>query len=92
MAMLEPVKGKVGPKAEMARLLKQMMHIRAFEEKVFELLARDVLKGASHVYAGQEAVAVGAMSAIGPNDYITSTHRGHGHCPVSYTHLTLPTN
>ena len=60
--------------------LKKMMQIRAFESKVFELLARDVLKGASHVYAGEEAVAVGACSAIGPDDYITSTHRGHGHC------------
>jgi len=57
-----------------------MMMIRAFEDKVFELLARDVLKGASHVYAGEEAVAVGACAAIGPDDYITSTHRGHGHC------------
>jgi pyruvate dehydrogenase E1 component alpha subunit len=60
--------------------LKKMMQIRAFEDKVFELLARDVLKGASHVYAGEEAIAVGACGAIGPDDYITSTHRGHGHC------------
>jgi TPP-dependent pyruvate/acetoin dehydrogenase alpha subunit len=60
-------------------LLRRMMEIRAFEDKVFELLARDVLKGASHVYAGQEAVAVGACSAIDDRDYITSTHRGHGH-------------
>ncbi len=70
----------VEPKEELRGYLKQMMQIRAFEEKVFELLARDVLKGASHVYAGQEAVAVGACSEIGPDDYITSTHRGHGHC------------
>jgi len=60
--------------------LRRMMMIRAFEDKVFELLARDVLKGASHVYAGEEAVAVGACAAIGPDDFITSTHRGHGHC------------
>ena len=80
MGMLEAVTGTIGPKDEMARLMKQMMHIRAFEDKVFELLGRDVLKGASHVYAGQEAVAVGAMSSIGAKDYITSTHRGHGHC------------
>ena len=82
MAMLEPVvvKGKVGPKDQMRFLLKQMMQIRAFEDKVFELLSRDILKGATHVYAGQEAVAVGAMQAIGRKDLITSTHRGHGHC------------
>lgn len=66
--------------AEYRVYLKKMMQIRAFEDKVFELLARDVLKGASHVYAGQEAVAVGACACIGPDDYITSTHRGHGHC------------
>ena len=65
---------------EKVHFLHQMMHIRAFENKVFELLARDVLKGASHVYAGQEAIAVGACSVIEPTDYITSTHRGHGHC------------
>ncbi len=67
-------------KNEYLGYLRKMMCIRAFEEKVFELLARDVLQGASHVYAGEEAVAVGACAAIGPDDYITSTHRGHGHC------------
>ena len=66
--------------AEWKEYLRKMMMIRAFEDKVFELLARDVLKGASHVYAGEEAVAVGACAAIGPDDFITSTHRGHGHC------------
>jgi TPP-dependent pyruvate/acetoin dehydrogenase alpha subunit len=52
-------------------------------------LARAVLKGASHVYAGEEAVAVGAMAAIGPKDYITSTHRGHGHCVARGGELKL---
>ncbi len=67
-------------KAEWAGYLRTMMRIRQFEDKVFELLAKDAIKGASHVYAGEEAVAVGACAAIGPNDFITSTHRGHGHC------------
>ena len=67
-------------KKEYRYYLKQMMRIRAFEDKVFELLARDIAKGASHVYAGQEAIAVGACACIGEKDYITSTHRGHGHC------------
>ena len=80
MGMLEPKVGQVGPKEKMSFQLRQMMRIRSFEEKVFELLARDILKGASHVYAGMEAVAVGAMAAIDERDYITSTHRGHGHC------------
>jgi len=61
-------------------LLRRMMEIRGFEDKVFELLGRNILQGASHVYAGQEAVAVGACSAIEDRDYATSTHRGHGHC------------
>jgi len=60
--------------------LRQMLEIRFFEDKVFELLSRNVITGASHLYAGQEAVAVGACAALGPEDVITSTHRGHGHC------------
>ena len=67
-------------KADKIGLLKRMMEIRGFEDKVFELLGRNVLKGASHVYAGQEAVAVGACSAMTKRDYATSAHRGHGHC------------
>jgi len=67
-------------KQDKLALLRRMMEIRGFEDKVFELLARNVLKGASHVSAGQEAVPVGACSAITDRDYITSTHRGHGHC------------
>ena len=61
-------------------ILKTMIRIRKFEDKVSELLARDLLKGASHVYTGEEAVAVGTCHAIKEEDYITSTHRGHGHC------------
>jgi len=62
------------------KYLETMLKIRFFEEKVFELLARDIIIGASHVYIGEEAVAVGACAAIKENDYIASTHRGHGHC------------
>jgi len=57
-----------------------MLQIRYFEEKVWELLAKNIIKGASHVYIGEEAVAVGAISCLRDDDYITSTHRGHGHC------------
>ncbi len=70
-------------------MLRTMLRIRGFEDKVFELLARDLLKGASHVYAGEEAVAVGACAAIRPDDYITSTHRGHGHCLAKGGRLDL---
>jgi len=61
-------------------LLRQMWEIRMFENRVYELLGRNVIKGASHLYAGQEAVAVGAIATLRDDDLITSTHRGHGHC------------
>ncbi len=61
-------------------LLRQMWEIRMFEDKVYELLGRNIIKGASHLYAGEEAVAVGAIAALRDDDLITSTHRGHGHC------------
>jgi len=80
---------KKTPKQDLLYYLRQMLRIRAFEDKVFELLARDVIKGASHVYAGEEAIAVGACAAIGPQDYITSTHRGHGHCVARGGELRL---
>ncbi|MFQ5595348.1 MAG: pyruvate dehydrogenase complex E1 component subunit beta [Anaerolineae bacterium] len=65
---------------ELVTYLRQMMEIRAFENNIHELLTRAVLRGASHLSAGQEAVAVGAISALRDDDLITSTHRGHGHC------------
>jgi 2-oxoisovalerate dehydrogenase E1 component len=67
-------------KAKALDLLRQMWEVRMFEDRVYELLGRNVIKGASHLYAGQEAVAVGAISALDDEDLITSTHRGHGHC------------
>ena len=60
--------------------LKEMMRIRQFEDKIMNLLGQNIAEGGSHLYAGEEAVAVGAMAAIKEDDYITSTHRGHGHC------------
>lgn len=56
-----------------------MLIIRYFEERVEGLFAQGVIKGTAHLCAGQEAVAVGACSALKKGDYITSTHRGHGH-------------
>ena len=67
-------------KAKALDMLRQMCEIRVFEERVYDLLGRDLIKGASHLYAGQEAVAVGAISTLRDDDLITSTHRGHGHC------------
>jgi pyruvate dehydrogenase E1 component alpha subunit len=58
----------------------QMAKIRAFEEKVNELYMKALMPGLAHLYSGQEAVAVGVCEALRREDYITSTHRGHGHC------------
>ena len=66
-------------KEQLMTYLRQMMEIRALENNIADLLGKAVLKGASHLYAGQEAVAVGAVGALEEHDLITSTHRGHGH-------------
>src|SRR5919198_5001446 len=59
---------------------RQMVKIRFFEERVNELYRAAKMPGLAHLYVGQEAVAVGVCSALRQDDYITSTHRGHGHC------------
>ena len=56
-----------------------MVRIRVFEERVQELFLARKLPGFVHVYLGEEAVATGVCAALEPGDYITSTHRGHGH-------------
>ena len=63
-----------------ARLYREMLRIRRAEEKVLELLLQNRLASTMcHVSIGQEAVAVGVCDAMGPDDYLSSTHRGHGH-------------
>ncbi len=57
-----------------------MYTIRRFEEKVMELFSLGLIRGSTHVYIGEEAIAVGACGALNTDDYIVSTHRGHGHC------------
>jgi pyruvate dehydrogenase E1 component alpha subunit len=61
-------------------MYEQMVRIREFEEKVNELYTKALMPGLAHLYIGQEAVAVGVCEALRRDDYITSTHRGHGHC------------
>jgi pyruvate dehydrogenase E1 component alpha subunit len=60
-------------------MLRLMLRIRRFEERLVELHKLGKLPGFVHLYIGEEAVAVGACSALRPDDRITSTHRGHGH-------------
>ena len=61
-------------------MLERMMLIREFEERLKRLVDGGVPVGAVHLYAGQEAVAVGTCAALREDDWIASTHRGHGHC------------
>ena len=58
----------------------KMCHIRNFEEKVAYFFSRGMIHGTTHLYVGEEAVAVGVCGALKDEDLITSTHRGHGHC------------
>ena len=61
-------------------LYRRMLRIRHFEEQVNELYRGGKMPGLAHLYIGEEAVAVGVCAALHDDDYITSTHRGHGHC------------
>jgi pyruvate dehydrogenase E1 component alpha subunit len=61
-------------------MFRQMTTIRLFEEQVNDLYTRALMPGLAHLYIGEEAVAVGVCEALTREDYITSTHRGHGHC------------
>ena len=62
------------------RAYRQMKTIRMFEERLHDEIALGEIAGFTHLYAGQEACAVGVCEHLGPSDYIISTHRGHGHC------------
>lgn len=65
---------------EQARwIYKTMNEIRFFEEKVHKIFSDGQIPGFVHLYVGEEAVATGVMSQLTDDDYITSTHRGHGH-------------
>ncbi len=64
---------------QMTEMYRTMCRIRAFEMHVYRGVERGVIAGGPHLYVGEEAVAVGVCSALRPTDYITSTHRGHGH-------------
>lgn len=61
-------------------MYRKMVEIRQFEERVLDLYTRGLMPGLAHLYIGEEGVAAGACAGILDDDYITSTHRGHGHC------------
>jgi pyruvate dehydrogenase E1 component alpha subunit len=68
------------PRATLLTMYERMVLIRAFEDRVKALVDGGIAFGAAHYYVGEEAVAVGVCTALHPDDWIASTHRGHGHC------------
>jgi acetoin:2,6-dichlorophenolindophenol oxidoreductase subunit alpha len=79
MATEAPFTARVG--ADLAlRMYERMRRIRAFEERVDQLYRAAKMPGLAHLYVGEEAIAVGVCEALRRDDFITSTHRGHGHC------------
>lgn len=66
-------------KEQVRWIYKTMNEIRFFEEKVHKIFSDGQIPGFVHLYVGEEAVATGVMSQLTDDDYITSTHRGHGH-------------
>ena len=69
----------MGTREEMLAMLRMMMMIRNFEETADKLTLRGKVSGGMHNSSGQEAVAVGVMSALAPDDVIATTHRSHHH-------------
>jgi acetoin:2,6-dichlorophenolindophenol oxidoreductase subunit alpha len=70
-------------------MLKRLYEIRHFEAQTEQFIIKGQIHGTCHLYVGEEATAVGAVYAIGEKDYITSTHRGHGHCIAKGADISL---
>ncbi|MGB8623624.1 MAG: thiamine pyrophosphate-dependent dehydrogenase E1 component subunit alpha [Paracoccaceae bacterium] len=78
---MSPAKKKTKTNTEdYMRMYTQMVRIRAFEDNANQLYLSAKMPGLTHMYSGEEAVAVGICEALTDDDRITSTHRGHGHC------------
>ncbi len=67
-------------KDTLIEMYRKMLQIRHFEEGIWYVYTHGLMSGLAHLYIGEEAVAVGACFTLRDDDYITSTHRGHGHC------------
>lgn len=70
---------KMIAKEKMIEMYSKMLHIRAFDEKIAFFFSMGMVHGTTHLYIGEEATATGVCCALKQQDYITSTHRGHGH-------------
>jgi len=76
---MSPAKKKTNTE-DYLRMYRQMVRIRTFEDNANQLYLSAKMPGLTHMYSGEEAVAVGICEALTDDDKITSTHRGHGHC------------
>ena len=68
------------PPQELLSIYRTMLRIRLFEERTIQLFKEGVVKGTAHSYIGQEAIGVSVCANLDDDDYISSYHRGHGHC------------
>src|SRR5438094_5229784 len=80
MAVQTPTSRGVLSAEKQLDMLRQMLTIRRFDSRVLEIYREGLMRGTSHPYIGEEAIGAGACAALRPDDFITSTHRGHGHC------------
>lgn len=76
---MKAVHESVAERAKFQDLLRQMLLIRRFEEKSAEMYMRGKIGGFLHLYIGEEAIAVGVMASLSPDDYIVTHYRDHGH-------------
>src|SRR5205823_11719987 len=74
-----PEIGEIGMSLDLREALRLMLTIRLFDEQAMALYRAGEMRGTTHPYIGMEAVGVGVMAALQPTDWVTSTHRGHGH-------------
>jgi len=77
---MSPARKKKTNTEDYMRMYRQMVRIRTFEDNANQLYLSAKMPGLTHMYSGEEAVAVGICDALKTTDKITSTHRGHGHC------------
>src|SRR5574341_2167504 len=77
---LKPLHNAGMERADLLSLYRDMLLIRRFEEKSAEMYALAKIAGFLHLYIGEEAIAVGAIAALRPDDYVISSYRDHGHC------------
>ena len=73
----------------LVEMYRSVYKTRRFEQRCIELYREGAIRGYLHLYLGEEAIAAGACAAIGKEGYITSTHRGHGHCIAKGADLKL---